>query len=216
MNFNTVEFLFFFLPAFLLVFHLSPAAWRLPILVLASLLFYGVSGGLPLALLLITIVWADICARMYVRLRGSRFILFVGIFVPLLLLFLFKYLKFSLNLLGLETVDSEFLYFFLSAALPAGISFYTFEIVSYLIDIRDRKIPHERERWYLAAFVTFFPHLIAGPIMRYGQLRHQLHRISVSPHVPADVRNGVKYLTVGLAYNLHSAASHGHRKHFLT
>ena len=202
MNFNTVEFLLFFLPAFLLIFHVSPAAWRLPALVLASLLFYGASGGLPLILLVLTIVWTDVCARTYFRSGNSRLVLLVGISIPLALLFLFKYLRFSLELFGMENLDHGFLTFFLAVALPAGISFYTFEVVSYLIDIRDGKITPERERWYFAGFVSFFPHLIAGPIMRYGQLREQLHRISVSPRVPADFRNGIKYLTVGLAYKI--------------
>ena len=105
----------------------------------------------------------------------------IAISVPLFILIMFKYLGFILDNGAGATRDQGPFLVFLSIMLPAGISFYTFEIVSYSIDVADRKIEPERDPLRFMGFATFFPHLIAGPIMRYCDLRDQLRALQETP-----------------------------------
>ena len=200
MNFNTVEFVLIFLPATLAAFYLAPVRLRIPVLLLASLVFYGASGLLPLSLLVGTIVWGFAAAFWLRRIRWRTAALFVAIVPPLLVLFLFKYLGFAFSALGVSESARGLVPLFLLSTLPAGISFYTFQVCSYLIDVGDGKLEREDSALHLFTFIALFPQLIAGPILRYSQIRDQLHRISTQKTLRPDIRNGLKLLSVGLFY----------------
>jgi len=123
--------------------------------------------------------------------------LVVAISFPLLILFLFKYLDFVLCSINASGDIRGFFSLFLAIVLPAGISFYTFQLLSYSIDVADKKIVPERNIIKLATYISFFPQLIAGPIVRYSFISEQLDRLNDKRKKP-DLVNGIKYISIGL------------------
>jgi alginate O-acetyltransferase complex protein AlgI len=160
LNFNSLEFLVLFLPATLLVFYAVPRHLRLWVLVGASLVFYGVSGPEVLLAFVIAIAWGYATAFLLQR-WPKALALVMAVSVPAFTLVMFKYLGFILDSVQAGPDMRAHFSFFLGILLPAGISFYTFEIVSYSIDVADGKIPPERDALRFAGFATFFPHLAA-------------------------------------------------------
>jgi len=139
MNFNTIEFLFFFLPATVIAFYIVPVRMRIYVLFLTSLVFYGASGMFPLLLLLLTLVWGYVIANFAPRMPRGPFII-VAISLPLIALWLFKYLRFTLDLVEAGPDARVMFSPFLAIIIPAGISFYTFEVLSYCIDVANVKV----------------------------------------------------------------------------
>lgn len=197
MNFNTLEFVFIFLPIVLVLFHIAPRWARLPILCAASVVFYSASGLVPLVFLIVSILWGFFCA-LYIVQKKSTFRLIVGISVPFLVLYFFKYLDFTLESTGADHETREYFYFFLSVLLPAGISFYTFQIVSYMIDVHDGKVKPEINFVRIFTYTSLYCQLIAGPIVRYSEMKDQLIRISSQKRLGADFVSGLKYFSIGL------------------
>lgn len=201
MNFNSLEFLALFLPATLLAFYAAPMRLRLWVIAGASLLFYGVSGLEVLAAFLIAITWSYGTAFLLQKWSKAS-VLILAISLPLFILVMFKYLNFILDTVQASPQTRDHLWFFLSILLPAGISFYTFELVSYSIDVADGKIEPERDPLRFLSFATFFPHLIAGPIMRYSNLRDQLRGLQQTPTLQPKFASGLKLLSIGLFFKV--------------
>jgi len=197
MNFNSVEFLALFLPATFVAFYAVPMRWRIWTIVTASLTFYGVSGIEVLVAFVIAIMWSYSTVFLIGRWR-KPVALAVAISVPAATLILFKYLNLILTTAHAGPETRSFFWFFQSVLLPAGISFYTFELISYAMDVADRKIEPDRNLSRFVAFATFFPHLIAGPIMRYAALRDQLRVLQETPVLKPKVASGLKFLAIGL------------------
>ncbi len=208
MLFNSHEFLFFFLPFTLLVFYLVPKSLRIAVIFVASAVFYGASGLLPLAVMIFATLWGYTSVRLLpeaaahgaapARSARRRFAIWMGVSVPVLLLILFKYLNFILTTLEAGPETRDFFFIILAAALPAGISFYTFIIIAYVIDTADGKIQPERNFVRFAAYIWLFPHLIAGPILRYEPIVSQLKILSVADRLTPDWKTAFKYLSFGL------------------
>jgi alginate O-acetyltransferase complex protein AlgI len=201
LNFNSLEFLVLFLPATAAVFYVVPAALRLWVLSVASLIFYAVSGLWVLLAFVAAIAWSYSTALLFARWPKAPAIV-VAISVPLLFLILFKYLNFILNAAQAGPEAREHFSIFFSILLPAGISFYTFELVSYSIDVADRRIEPDRNLLRFTSFATFFPHLIAGPIMRYADLQPQLRALQLAPALQPKLASGLKLLTIGLFFKI--------------
>ena len=198
MLFNSTLFLFLFLPVTLLAFYTVPPAWRMGVLGAASLVFYGAARLTPLVFLILSCLWAFAMAFLLYR-HTSRWLLALGVSFPLAVLFLFRYLGFTLDSLGVDEAGRQPFYFFLSVLLPAGISFYTFQILAYTIDVRDHnRAQPDRNILHFITFISFFPQLIAGPIVRYHQIADQLRAVTRQRHLDPDVAGGVKLLAVGL------------------
>ena len=155
MNFNTIEFLIF-LPFTCLIHWLLPSRYRCVFLLAASYLFYFIFQPYALFLLFGVTLFTWLCARQIEQGNHSRLYLGSSIFVTLTILAVFKY------------SNANWL-------LPAGISFYTFQTLSYVIDVYKGQ-PSEKQFTYYALFVSFFPQLVAGPIERPGHLCPQLHQ----------------------------------------
>jgi D-alanyl-lipoteichoic acid acyltransferase DltB (MBOAT superfamily) len=205
--FNSYAFLLVFLPIVVAGYFLLPGQrLRLVFLVAASYVFYAYEEWwFPALMLAVTatsflggLALAAVTAR-----RGRKLVLAAGIACVLALLGAFKYAGFGSYYLSefVATVTGTGLPGLEEAArgilLPAGISFYTFEAISYLVDVFRGTIPAERNPVRFGLFISFFPHLIAGPIVRYGQLKPQLER-----KVKFDgelFRVGVLLLALGLA-----------------
>ncbi len=175
MLFNSFSFIFIFLPGSLIVFYLSSKySLKLAFLLLtaASICFYAFSTP-GYAILLICSILFDffmaekIYAQQNLRLRKT--LLIISLSIDLLLLFFFKYLDFFVTIVN-KITHSHFHEFHIE--LPPGISFYTFVQIAYLVDAY-RRIGRERSLLGYYVFITFFPHLIAGPIIHVNEMMPQ-------------------------------------------
>ena len=166
MLFSSNVFLIVFLPAVLGVYYLCPRRWRNPVLLGFSLLFYGWGEPVYLFLMIGVIVLDYFCGlwigRQLDGAQSGKLPLTLGIAANLLILGFFKY---SALLLGRTLVP-----------LPIGISFYIFQSMSYLIDIYRHQAPVQRNVLTFGTYVTLFPQLIAGPIVRYTDVAAQLQQ----------------------------------------
>ena len=196
MVFSSLTFLFLFFPAVTaLYFVWKNRVWRNVLLLVASLVFY--SWGEPKYVLLMLaatlVAWTG--GLLIDRLRGRRGEKAVFVLTVLLLtvnLFVFKYLNFAAeNLCALFGTESSLP----KIALPIGISFYTFQILSYVIDLKRGEIAVQRNFFYLLLYVSFFPQLIAGPIVRYQTVEQE---IRTRRECLDDVVAGLKRFIVGL------------------
>lgn len=173
MLFSSLVFLFFFLPAVLILYYLLPARFRCAFLLLADLVFYGFGEPAFVLLMLLSIVINYIGGRCIAFAgRARKTALAASLLLDLLLLGIFKYAGFlcdTLRLLpplaGLPAV---------SIPLPIGISFYTFQSMSYLIDVYRADCLPQRNILTFGAYISLFPQLIAGPIVRYRDVEREL------------------------------------------
>ena len=187
MLFSSNTFLFGFLPAVVVLYYLCPRRCRNVLLLVSSLIFYGWGEPKYVLLMLVSILLNYFCglaaARQQSRQRSVRGVLVVGVVLNLGMLGFFKYGKF----------------FFGSAfpdiPLPIGISFYIFQAMSYLIDVCRREVEVQKNVLTFGTYVTLFPQLIAGPIVRYRDVAEMLE--SRRENLPQFSR-GVQRFVVGL------------------
>lgn len=168
MNFNSPEYIIF-LPSVLLLHWLLPHKYRWALLLAASWLFYFSWEPVAGLLLVLTTLVSYLCAigiGKAASKTAKRVMLITAIVFSLGVLAVFKYAGFFASAVGAELT--------LKILLPVGISFYTFQTLSYVIDVYRGKIPPERHFGYYALFVCFFPQLVAGPIERPDKLLPQL------------------------------------------
>mgnify|MGYP000232410463 CR=1 FL=1 len=196
MLFSSIPFLFYFLPCVFVLYFLVPMRWKNTVLLLASLFFYAWGEPKFVVFMLASIVQGYVLARLVEKYRADR---------RRAKLFLTLSLVFSLGLLGYCKYADFFLSGFnaltglhiplLRVALPIGISFYTFQILSYVVDVYRGDVKAQRNFIDLAAYIAMFPQLIAGPIVRYSDIASQLeHRT----HSLADVAAGARRFVLGL------------------
>lgn len=196
MVFSSLEFIFRFLPVFLIVYYLVPEYWKNAVLLLGSIVFYAF--GEPVYVLLIM---ASVAVNYYIssaigknrRRRVRASLLGVDIIFNIGLLAVFKYLDFvieNINLIGGLKIKQPHL------ALPLGISFFTFQILSYVIDVYRRKIPYDRSIVDLGTYILMFPQLIAGPIVTYDRVALDLKSRQRSL---SDLEEGLVPFITGLA-----------------
>lgn len=205
MVFSSLSFIFAFLPAFLALYYCVPAKSKNTLLFLGSLLFY--SFGEPFYILLIfastvlNYLFGLGIAR-YKRGRAERLFLFwIALLYNFGLLLFFKYANFfleNINLL-LKVCGIHWQFFRLNVSLPLGISFYTFQIVSYIIDVYRDKVKADKSFVSLGAYICMFPQLIAGPIVVYSDISESLkeRRISIE-----NIDRGLKTFIIGLGYKV--------------
>lgn len=194
MLFSSIIFIFYFLPVFLLGYYVS--GWRTGALLVGSVAFYIWGEGAYVFLLGALILLNYGAARCMEALgsEGRRRALLIGLVAAdLLVLGYFKYAGFiarNLNEMLSGAPIPE-----IAPRLPLGISFFTFQLVSYAFDVYRRAVPVERNLSKFAAYILMFPHLIAGPIVRYAHIRDEMHADrSKSGHIGL----GVQYFIVGL------------------
>ena len=194
MLFSSIPFLYYFLPLVLAVYFLTPARFRNAVLLLASLIFYAWGEAKYVLLMLASILSGYGFGLLQERYRGQKGAkLFCGLSVAVSLSFLlyFKYADFFLENFNAATGLGVPL---LRIALHIGISFYTFQIISYTVDVY-RGEPAQKNLIHLAAYVAMFPQLIAGPIVRYSDIAQQLEHRSHSTALAAE---GVRRFLIGL------------------
>ena len=193
MVFSSIPFLYYFLPAVLAVYFLTPRKGKNAVLLLASLIFYGWGELRLLPLMVFTILLCYVCGLGIERSRNRKKLwLLASIVISVGLLGVFKYADFfigSLNAVpGLKIP-------LLHLALPVGISFYTFQCLSYTIDVYRGSVPAQKSLINFGAYVALFPQLIAGPIVRYADIARELeHR----EHSWDNAAAGLRRFLVGL------------------
>ena len=196
MLFSSIPFLYWFLPCVLLVYFLAPRRLKNTVLLLASLVFYGWGEPRYLLVMLASIVQGYVFGLLIGKLRGrpaAKACLAASVVLSFAALAYFKYADFFLANFNALTGLSVPL---LRVALPVGISFYTFQIVSYLVDVYRGDVAAQRSFVDLAAYVAMFPQLIAGPIVRYSDVAAQLH---TRMHSVSDAAYGARRFVLGLA-----------------
>ena len=199
MLFSSLEFLYLFIPITLLIYFLVPFRWRNLVLLLTSLIFYG--WGEPLYVFLMTFtIAADYIFGWYVgkaidaeNPKRAKTILIISIVFNLAILGFFKYAGFLVStfstLTGLS-ID------FPAISLPIGISFYTFQALSYVIDVYRGDGRAQKNIVNFGTYVTLFPQLIAGPIVRYHDVDQQL---TCREHSVTLAASGIRTFCAGLA-----------------
>lgn len=159
MVFSSVEFILFFLPIFLIVYYITPVSYRNVVLLFGSLIFYAYGEPKYIVLLLVSMVLNYWLARGMASEKSGIFLrkgcFYIGILTNLSLLLVFKIAPQELG-------------------LPLGISFYTFQSISYLIDVYRKDIPVETSLLKLSTYICMFPQLVAGPIVTYQEVKKQL------------------------------------------
>ena len=184
MIFSSVSFLFYFFPIVLMLYFLSPRKYRNLVLFISSLFFYFVGEKQYTLILLFSCVFNYLYAK---RIKDKKSLWF-GIVVNLSLLIYFKYTNFIVNdVLGFNNL--------VNIVLPIGISFFTFQAISYLVDVYRGTVSASSSFINFGTYLTFFPQLIAGPIVRYETVNKELidRKESVD-----DASRGITRFCVGL------------------
>ena len=191
MLFTSISFLYYFLPLVLIVYFIVPKKYKNLVLLLFSLLFYFYGEPKYILLMLFEILVAYIGAILIDKYKDKS-ILILTLFIHIILLVIFKYTDFFISNIN-NIFNTNFK--LLNIALPIGISFYTFQIISYVIDVYRGKVKVQKSFLKLATYVSLFPQLIAGPIVRYEVIEDELDN---RKHSFEDFAIGVRRFTIGL------------------
>ncbi len=198
MLFSSIVFLGFFLPVVLIVYYVIPSIkYRNCVLLVSSLLFYAWGEPKFVLLMIISIIF-NFSMGIFISERKSRKkILIFSIIVNLIVLFIFKYLGFTCEIINVF-INSLHLrpLTVLNLILPIGISFYTFQEISYLVDVYRNPGLVQKNVLNLGLYITFFPQLIAGPIVRYHDINYQIENRKENI---ADFSKGLERFIVGLS-----------------
>ena len=196
MLFSSIPFLYYFLPAVLLLYFLVPKGLKNTVLLLSSLFFYGWGEPKYLALMVISIAGFYFCGLAIEHAEtptGKKRWLTVSVLFGVILLTVFKYADFFLQSFAAVTGLSIPL---LRLALPIGISFYTFQCMSYAVDVYRGNVPAQRNPVTFGAYVALFPQLIAGPIVRYVDVARELEKRETTWE---DAACGARRFLIGLS-----------------
>lgn len=175
MVFSSLIFIFIFLPLVLVSYYIVPKRFKNTIILLASLIFYAWGEPVYVLLIIVSILinyFGALLIRKYISDKEkSKFIFITVLLIDISVLFFFKYYGFAIESLGsILGVNLQVK----SIALPLGVSFYTFQQISYIADIYMQRVKPQKNLIDFAAYITMFPQLIAGPIVNYNDIYKQL------------------------------------------
>ena len=176
MLFSSIPFLYYFLPVVLILYFIVPKKLKNLVLLVTSLVFYGWGEPKYVILMIASILIGYISGLLieaFSQKKQAKIFLALSVSANLGFLAYFKYADFFIENFNLATGLSVPL---LKIALPIGISFYTFQILSYTVDVYRKDVPAQKNLINLAAYVTMFPQLIAGPIVRYSHIAKELEK----------------------------------------
>ena len=199
MVFNSVVFLFCFLPLALVLYYIAPGRAKNAVLLVESLLFYCWTGTTFLPLILCLVVFNYIWGLLlsHAKQKAGSLLLLAAVLVNLGVLVYFKYANFlietwnQITRFGLATLD-------IGDVLPLGISYYIFKIISYEADVYTGTVEAEKNPIHFACYVLFFPQLIVGPIVKYRDMAPQLHKNADRCSLP-QIEHGIELFVFGLA-----------------
>ena len=197
MLFSSITFLFLFLPITMAVYYIVPKKYRNIIMLIASIFFYAWGEPIYVLLMLLSILLNYFCGQdIYAKRevpQKAKYSLIFAVVVNLFLLGFFKYYGFLIGSVN-AVLPVEIPY--RELPLPIGISFYTFQALSYIIDVYWGKVKPQKNILYFALYISMFPQLIAGPIVRYIDIEEQLVNRTYSA---GKFGQGVMYFIRGLA-----------------
>ncbi|MDU2664623.1 MAG: MBOAT family protein, partial [Clostridium perfringens] len=196
MVFSSIMFIFRFLPIMFIIYYLTPNKFKNLSLLILSLVFYSWGEPKYFIIMLLSIV-VDYSISIFIEKYREREIipkvlLFCSIIFNLSMLILFKYLNFFIENINLILGTSLSLIYL---TLPLGISFYTFQTMSYTIDVYRGKIKAERNIINFGAYVCLFPQLIAGPIVKYSDIKNELKNRKIKVN---QVEEGITEFIIGM------------------
>lgn len=196
MVFSSLEFIFIFAPIFFLIYYISPPRMRNAVLLAGSMCFYlvGAVKNPEYLILLIVSIFVDFFAGVLIRKypKNRKLFLILGVAFHLISLITFKYLTF---ILGEANNFFQNLSFSIDLVLPIGISFYTFQGISYIVDVYRGKIKAEESLLRYAVYISMFEQLIAGPIVTYDRVQNDLQKRTITKSL---VLEGVGTFVIGL------------------
>lgn len=195
MLFSSIPFLYYFLPMVLIAYYLTPKSIKNMVLLMASLVFYSWGEPTYVILMLLSIGIGYIFGILIEKFRDtlwSKVCMIISITISLGFLVYFKYANFFITNFNKVTGSSLKI---LNVVLPIGISFYTFQLVSYIIDVYRNQVKAQKNLITLATYITMFPQLIAGPIVRYSDVEKQLVKRNISCD---EIAYGIRRLCFGL------------------
>ena len=197
MLFSSITFLFIFLPLTLLLYYLVPFRMKNYVMLAASLIFYAWGEPVYIILMILSIILNYFCGQdIYEKrdnARAMKMSLIFGVVMNLLILGFFKYYALLMDTINaILPIDIPYRVL----ALPIGISFYTFQAMSYLIDVYRKEVKPQENVLYFALYISMFPQLIAGPIVRYIDIEEQLKERSINS---TKFGEGAMYFIRGLA-----------------
>ena len=197
MLFSSIPFLYYFLPLVLAVYFLTPRAGKNAVLFLSSLLFYAWGEPRFCIFMLLSIAQGYVFGRLIEKhaqnKKRSKLFLTASVALSLALLAYCKYADFFLSSVNAVTGLSFKL---LHVTLPIGISFYTFQILSYVVDVYRGEVPAQKSFLKLGTYIAMFPQLIAGPLVRYADIAPQLDSRQTTLE---DVSSGACRFVIGLS-----------------
>ncbi len=196
MLFSSISFLYYFLPAVLILYFITPKPLKNTVLLISSLVFYGWGEPKYVFLMVATVLLGYVFGLLIEKTRGkkaSKVFLVLSVLSSLAGLGYFKYADFFISNFNAVTGLSVDL---LKIALPIGISFYTFQILSYTVDVYRGDAAAQKNPINLATYIALFPQLIAGPIVRYTDIELQLKTRTHSFDKAAD---GIRRFILGLS-----------------
>ena len=192
MLFSSVTFIYYFLPILLLVYFIVPKKLKNTVLLIFSLLFYFLGEPRYLIILLLSCVLNYIFSKLIERGKYTKLFLILAIIYNVGQLFIFKYLDFFIVNINNVTGLGLKLYYL---TLPIGISFFTFQAMSYVIDVYNKKHKSARSLWEFMTYISLFPQLIAGPIVRYSDV---LIEFDKREHSFNNTALGIRRFIIGL------------------
>ena len=192
MVFTSISFIYYFLPLLLICYFVVPKKFRNIILLMFSVLFYFYGEPKYILLMLIEVLISYVVGLLIDKYKCKN-ILIIGIFIHVLLFGIFKYFNFVIiNVNNLFHSNLNLL----NVVLPIGISFYTFQIISYEIDVYNKKVNAQSNILKYFLYVFLFPQLIAGPIVRYQDVNNEIDNRNVTFEMFA---NGLRRFIIGLS-----------------
>lgn len=206
MLFSSIPFLYYFLTAVILLYAVMPKKLKNYVLLFSSLFFYGWGGPSYLILMITSIILGYVYGLLIEKTKGtkaSKVFVILSIVTSIGFLGYFKYADFFIENFN-AVFGSEVP--LLHVVLPIGISFYTFQILSYTIDVYRGEVPAQKNLGHLATYISMFPQLIAGPIVRYSDIAPQL---ADRKHTFEDVAIGIRRFVIGLSKKILIANSFG-------
>ncbi len=195
MLFSSIPFLYYFLPSVLILYFIVPKKLKNTVILVSSLFFYGWGEPKYVVLMIASIIigyFSGLLIEAFNQRKEAKLFLWLSVIINLGFLGFFKYSDFFIENFNAVTGMSVPL---LRVALPIGISFYTFQILSYTIDVYRGQVSAQKNIINLAAYIAMFPQLIAGPIVRYSDICKQLEKRT---HSFENFSNGIRRFVLGL------------------
>ena len=195
MVFSSITFLFYFLPVTLAIYYIVPNKFKNLVLLIASFIFYYFGEPTYVLLMAFSILSTYVFGILIDKNKKTQYAkvwLILALIVSIGLLVCFKYMNFiieNINLWLKHKID------FINVALPIGISFYTFQMISYLIDVYRGQAKVQKNILKLAMYVSLFPQLIAGPIVRYTTIENEIENRT---HTMEKFAQGIRRFIIGL------------------